>query len=205
MRFSLLFLQTNQSIFIKLLQSSFRIYNCTWITSPQKANIESCIKTLADVGECRGRSPAFSFEQYSFQHELLYTYSHVWATRVSVSEYELHSMTAHCEALLDHIQFSFHSCVCCTSRTNDLTPPSNLTVLRQLRHGPSPSQWTWTVRSTLCLSRSIAPWCSGQPKTGGLRPAHDPARSPLVALTTRTSLRSYRCTLVLLPIVLFMH
>lgn len=44
--------QTNQSIFIKLLQSSFRLYNCNWIVSSQKANIESCIKTLADVGEC---------------------------------------------------------------------------------------------------------------------------------------------------------
>lgn len=43
--------QTNQSIFIKLLQSSFRIYNCAWLSAPQKANIESCIKTLADVGE----------------------------------------------------------------------------------------------------------------------------------------------------------
>uniref|UniRef100_A0A3Q3WWS6 Inositol 1,4,5-trisphosphate receptor n=1 Tax=Mola mola TaxID=94237 RepID=A0A3Q3WWS6_MOLML len=46
-------LQTNQSVFIKLLQSSFRIYNCTWISSPQKANIESCIKTLADVAKAR--------------------------------------------------------------------------------------------------------------------------------------------------------
>ncbi|XP_034541174.1 inositol 1,4,5-trisphosphate receptor type 2 isoform X3 [Notolabrus celidotus] len=46
-------LQTNQSVFIKLLQSSFRIYNCTWITSAQKANIESCIKTLADVAKAR--------------------------------------------------------------------------------------------------------------------------------------------------------
>uniref|UniRef100_H3D3M6 Inositol 1,4,5-trisphosphate receptor n=1 Tax=Tetraodon nigroviridis TaxID=99883 RepID=H3D3M6_TETNG len=46
-------LQTNQSIFIKLLQSSFRIYNCTWLSAPQKANIESCIKTLADVAKAR--------------------------------------------------------------------------------------------------------------------------------------------------------
>uniref|UniRef100_A0A673CNX3 Inositol 1,4,5-trisphosphate receptor n=1 Tax=Sphaeramia orbicularis TaxID=375764 RepID=A0A673CNX3_9TELE len=46
-------LQTNQSVFIKLLQSSFRICNCTWITSAQKANIESCIKTLADVAKAR--------------------------------------------------------------------------------------------------------------------------------------------------------
>ncbi|XP_056908962.1 inositol 1,4,5-trisphosphate receptor type 2 isoform X1 [Takifugu flavidus] len=46
-------LQTNQSIFIKLLQSSFRIYNCTWLSASQKANIESCIKTLADVAKAR--------------------------------------------------------------------------------------------------------------------------------------------------------
>ncbi|XP_029951400.1 inositol 1,4,5-trisphosphate receptor type 2 [Salarias fasciatus] len=46
-------LQTNQSVFIKLLQSAFRIYNCTWINSAQKANIESCIKTLADVAKAR--------------------------------------------------------------------------------------------------------------------------------------------------------
>lgn len=50
--FSFLSLQTNQSVFIKLLQSAFRIYNCTWINPGQKANIESCIKTLADVGKC---------------------------------------------------------------------------------------------------------------------------------------------------------
>uniref|UniRef100_A0A8C7QPM2 Inositol 1,4,5-trisphosphate receptor n=1 Tax=Oncorhynchus mykiss TaxID=8022 RepID=A0A8C7QPM2_ONCMY len=46
-------LQTHQPIFIKLLQSSFRIYNCTWISSAQKNNIEGCIKTLADVAKAR--------------------------------------------------------------------------------------------------------------------------------------------------------
>ncbi|XP_038857354.1 inositol 1,4,5-trisphosphate receptor type 2 [Salvelinus namaycush] len=46
-------LQTHQPIFIQLLQSSFRIYNCTWISSAQKNNIEGCIKTLADVAKAR--------------------------------------------------------------------------------------------------------------------------------------------------------
>ncbi|XP_060931821.1 inositol 1,4,5-trisphosphate receptor type 2 isoform X2 [Limanda limanda] len=46
-------LQTNQSIFIKLLQSSFRLHNCNWLNSAQKPNIESCIKTLADVAKAR--------------------------------------------------------------------------------------------------------------------------------------------------------
>lgn len=62
----------------------------------------------------------------------------------------------------------------------------------QLRREPSPSPWTWTVRSTPCLSKSTAPWCSGQPKTGGSRPAHDHGKSPWAAPTTRTSLRSCR-------------
>ncbi|KAM9815199.1 inositol 1,4,5-trisphosphate receptor type 2 isoform X1 [Syngnathus typhle] len=44
-------LQTNQSIFVKLLQSAFRLYSCTWVT--QKANIENCIRTLADVAKAR--------------------------------------------------------------------------------------------------------------------------------------------------------
>ncbi|KAJ8374080.1 hypothetical protein SKAU_G00046600 [Synaphobranchus kaupii] len=46
-------LQTHQPIFIQLLQSAFRIYNCTWITTLQKSNIEGCIKTLADVAKNR--------------------------------------------------------------------------------------------------------------------------------------------------------
>lgn len=46
-------LQTNQPVFIKLLQSAFRLLNCTWITAAQKTSIESCIKTLADVAKAR--------------------------------------------------------------------------------------------------------------------------------------------------------
>ncbi|XP_075997943.1 inositol 1,4,5-trisphosphate-gated calcium channel ITPR2 [Genypterus blacodes] len=46
-------LQTNQPTFIQLLQSAFRICNCTWVNSAQKANIEGCIKTLADVAKAR--------------------------------------------------------------------------------------------------------------------------------------------------------
>uniref|UniRef100_A0A672P279 Inositol 1,4,5-trisphosphate receptor n=1 Tax=Sinocyclocheilus grahami TaxID=75366 RepID=A0A672P279_SINGR len=42
-------LQAHQATFIKLLQSACRLYNCTWLNSLQKTNIEGCIKTLADV------------------------------------------------------------------------------------------------------------------------------------------------------------
>ncbi|XP_042563423.1 inositol 1,4,5-trisphosphate receptor type 2 isoform X3 [Clupea harengus] len=46
-------LQTHQPIFIQLLQSSFRVYNCPWLNAAQKTNIEGCIKTLADVAKNR--------------------------------------------------------------------------------------------------------------------------------------------------------
>uniref|UniRef100_A0A674KBS4 Inositol 1,4,5-trisphosphate receptor n=1 Tax=Terrapene triunguis TaxID=2587831 RepID=A0A674KBS4_9SAUR len=47
-------LQTHQPVFIQLLQSAFRIYNCTWPNPAQKASVESCIKTLAEVAKNRG-------------------------------------------------------------------------------------------------------------------------------------------------------
>ncbi|XP_041113341.1 inositol 1,4,5-trisphosphate receptor type 2-like isoform X1 [Polyodon spathula] len=46
-------LQTHQPIFIQLLQSAFRIYNCTWPNALQKANVEGCIKALAEVAKNR--------------------------------------------------------------------------------------------------------------------------------------------------------
>uniref|UniRef100_A0A671LDJ8 Inositol 1,4,5-trisphosphate receptor n=1 Tax=Sinocyclocheilus anshuiensis TaxID=1608454 RepID=A0A671LDJ8_9TELE len=45
--------QAHQTTFIKLLQSACRLYNCTWLNSLQKTNIEGCIKTLADVAKSR--------------------------------------------------------------------------------------------------------------------------------------------------------
>ncbi|CAH2278455.1 inositol 1,4,5-trisphosphate receptor type 2 isoform X1 [Pelobates cultripes] len=47
-------LQTHQPLFIQLLQSAFRIYNCTWPNPSQKSTVESCIKTLAEVAKNRG-------------------------------------------------------------------------------------------------------------------------------------------------------
>ncbi|XP_026523645.1 inositol 1,4,5-trisphosphate receptor type 2 isoform X4 [Notechis scutatus] len=47
-------LQTHQPVFIQLLQSAFRIYNCTWPSPAQKSSVESCIKTLAEVAKNRG-------------------------------------------------------------------------------------------------------------------------------------------------------
>uniref|UniRef100_A0A8C5JV77 Inositol 1,4,5-trisphosphate receptor n=1 Tax=Jaculus jaculus TaxID=51337 RepID=A0A8C5JV77_JACJA len=47
-------LQSHQPIFIQLLQSAFRIYNCTWPNPAQKSSVESCIRTLAEVAKNRG-------------------------------------------------------------------------------------------------------------------------------------------------------
>ncbi|KAG1937067.1 inositol 1,4,5-trisphosphate receptor type [Pimephales promelas] len=46
-------LQAHQATFIKVLQSACRLYNCTWLNSLQKTNIEGCIKTLNDVAKSR--------------------------------------------------------------------------------------------------------------------------------------------------------
>ncbi|XP_052750963.1 inositol 1,4,5-trisphosphate receptor, partial [Galleria mellonella] len=42
--------QTRQSIFVKLLQTTFSIYQCPWLSPPQKLNVEKCIRTLSEVG-----------------------------------------------------------------------------------------------------------------------------------------------------------
>ncbi|XP_037294714.1 inositol 1,4,5-trisphosphate receptor isoform X4 [Manduca sexta] len=45
--------QTRQSIFVKLLQTTFGIYQCPWLTPPQKLNVEKCIRTLSEVAKSR--------------------------------------------------------------------------------------------------------------------------------------------------------
>lgn len=59
--------QTHQPVFIQLLQSAFRIYNCTWPNPAQKSSVESCIRTLAEVGKSEWRvSLAFAFHERNF-------------------------------------------------------------------------------------------------------------------------------------------
>ncbi|KAJ6666363.1 hypothetical protein lerEdw1_000636 [Lerista edwardsae] len=45
---------SDNSTSLQLLQSAFRIYNCTWPNPVQKSSVESCIKTLAEVAKNRG-------------------------------------------------------------------------------------------------------------------------------------------------------
>lgn len=46
-------LQTRQSIFVKLLQVTFKICQCQWLTPAQRINVEKCIRTLSEVAKSR--------------------------------------------------------------------------------------------------------------------------------------------------------
>ncbi|GAB1604735.1 inositol 1,4,5-trisphosphate receptor type 1-like isoform X6 [Argonauta hians] len=45
--------QTKQPVFIKLLQGVYRLSQCMWLNGIQRYNVESCIKTLADIAKNR--------------------------------------------------------------------------------------------------------------------------------------------------------
>ncbi|XP_070192864.1 inositol 1,4,5-trisphosphate-gated calcium channel ITPR1-like isoform X2 [Littorina saxatilis] len=47
-------LQTNQPVFVRLLQGAFRVSHCQWLTGPQRYHVETCIKTLSDSAKSRG-------------------------------------------------------------------------------------------------------------------------------------------------------
>lgn len=47
-------LQTRQLIFVQLLQSTFRVSKCRWLTPAQNFNVENCIRTLSEVAKTRG-------------------------------------------------------------------------------------------------------------------------------------------------------
>jgi len=44
-------MQTRQPVFIKLLQSTYRIVLCPWLSGQQKYHVENCLRTLTDIGE----------------------------------------------------------------------------------------------------------------------------------------------------------
>ncbi|OTF76304.1 hypothetical protein BLA29_005957, partial [Euroglyphus maynei] len=45
---------THQPVFVKTLQSIFRLSTCTWLTLPQRINVENCLRTLVDISKNRG-------------------------------------------------------------------------------------------------------------------------------------------------------
>ncbi|XP_061430042.1 inositol 1,4,5-trisphosphate receptor type 1-like [Lethenteron reissneri] len=46
-------IQTRQPMFVQLLQKSFRVFSCPWLTSQQKPAVETCIRTLSVVAKNR--------------------------------------------------------------------------------------------------------------------------------------------------------
>ncbi|XP_026317343.1 inositol 1,4,5-trisphosphate receptor [Hyposmocoma kahamanoa] len=54
--------QTRQSIFVKLLQTTFRIYR-PWLTPAQKLNVEKCIRTLSEVAKTRSIAIPLELEE----------------------------------------------------------------------------------------------------------------------------------------------
>ena len=50
------FFQSRQPVFVRLLRGAFRLSQCSWMSGSQKYHVETCIKTLSDVGECESLS-----------------------------------------------------------------------------------------------------------------------------------------------------
>lgn len=46
--------QTHQPVFVRLMQGTFRLSNCSWLTLQQRMNVENCIKSLSDIAKNRG-------------------------------------------------------------------------------------------------------------------------------------------------------
>ncbi|KPM03397.1 inositol 1,4,5-trisphosphate receptor type 1-like protein [Sarcoptes scabiei] len=46
--------QTHQPVFVKTLQSIFRLSTCTWLTLPQRINVENCLRNLVNISKNRG-------------------------------------------------------------------------------------------------------------------------------------------------------
>ncbi|KAL1403241.1 hypothetical protein pipiens_005756 [Culex pipiens pipiens] len=47
-------LQKRQLIFVKILQSSFKLTQCKWLSPSQRFNVENCIRTLSEKAKPRG-------------------------------------------------------------------------------------------------------------------------------------------------------
>lgn len=79
--------QTHQPVFVRILQGAFRLSTCTWLTLPQRINVETCIKTLSDLSKARGIAIPVDLESQvtsMFQKQnILSKHTRVWlsATR----------------------------------------------------------------------------------------------------------------------------
>ncbi|NP_001191618.1 inositol trisphosphate receptor [Aplysia californica] len=46
-------IQTNQPVFVRLLQGAFRLIRCEWLDGSQRFHVEACIRTLSDTAKSR--------------------------------------------------------------------------------------------------------------------------------------------------------
>ncbi|BFZ08220.1 hypothetical protein BsWGS_11262 [Bradybaena similaris] len=46
-------IQTNQPVFVRLLQGAFRLIRCEWLDGAQRFHVEACIRTLSDTAKSR--------------------------------------------------------------------------------------------------------------------------------------------------------
>lgn len=47
-------LQSNQIVFVQIIQQAFKVSKCEWLTPAQRFNVENCIRTLTDIANNRG-------------------------------------------------------------------------------------------------------------------------------------------------------
>ena len=59
-------MQTRQPIFIKLLQSTYRVIQCPWLSGQQKFHVENCLRSLTDTGDCLSHIYVFFYNDVIF-------------------------------------------------------------------------------------------------------------------------------------------
>lgn len=69
-------------MFVRILQGAFRLSTCTWLSLPQRINVETCIKSLIDIAKTRGIAIPIDLETQvtsMFQKQnLLSKHTKVW-------------------------------------------------------------------------------------------------------------------------------
>lgn len=69
-------------MFVRILQGAYRLSTCTWLSLPQRINVETCIKSLIDISKTRGIAIPIDLETQvtsMFQKQnLLSKHTRVW-------------------------------------------------------------------------------------------------------------------------------
>ncbi|XP_054164139.1 inositol 1,4,5-trisphosphate receptor-like isoform X3 [Oppia nitens] len=74
--------QTHQPVFVRVLQGAFRLSTSTWLSLPQRMNVEMCIKSLMEISKTRGIAIPTELEtqvtQMFQKQNLLSKHTRVW-------------------------------------------------------------------------------------------------------------------------------